>query len=420
MVKPLDGLQKTLLSYVCVGCCLSGLAGCSDESTGPGPQVEALPSGCDALVKPSSDDQTALQTALIEAKEGSTVCLAEGSFSLSLEVQVSTPGLTLKGAGKELTILDFSGQISGANGVHVMADNVTVRDLQVKNTAGDGIRATAVKNIAFLGLRVLWEAKGSPDNGDYGLYPVQSEGVRVENSVISGARDVGIYVGQSRNIVVRNNETFENVAGIEAENSTDADIHDNLVHDNTAGILILNLPERPMLAGDKAKVHHNTVENNNLPNFAEMGTIASLLPQGTGMILLAADNNEIHDNTFSGNNSVGILITGYSEQLFGTYNDVNFDVYSQGNYVHNNAFSGNGASPEGIVKQLIPTAPVPDMLFDGCVDAGLPNADGALTNCFKDNGQAPYLNFDLCGGGASADPDIMKVTCEHPALPSKE
>ena len=65
-------------------------------------------------------------------------------------------------------------------------------------------------------------------------------------------------------------------------------IHDNFAHDNTAGILILNLPERPMLAGDKAKVHHNRMENNNLPNFAEMGTIASLLPQGTGMILLWA------------------------------------------------------------------------------------------------------------------------------------
>ncbi len=68
----------------------------------------------------------------------------------------------------------------------------------------------------------------------------------IRNSRVTGASDAGIYVGQSTNILVEDNETYGNVAGIEIENSTGATVRDNHVHDNTAEILIFNLPGLPV------------------------------------------------------------------------------------------------------------------------------------------------------------------------------
>ena len=42
---------------------------------------------------------------------------------------------------------------------------------------------------------------------------------KIEHCIAIGASDAGIYVGQSNNIIVRNCEVFQNVAGIEIENS---------------------------------------------------------------------------------------------------------------------------------------------------------------------------------------------------------
>ena len=49
----------------------------------------------------------------------------------------------------------------------------------------------------------------------------------IEHCIAIGASDAGIYVGQSNNIIVRNCEAFQNVAGIEIENSIKADVHSN-------------------------------------------------------------------------------------------------------------------------------------------------------------------------------------------------
>jgi hypothetical protein len=45
--------------------------------------------------------------------------------------------------------------------------------------------------------------------------------------------------------------------------------------------------------------------------------------------------------------------------------------------------------------------------------------DSTATPAFGRAQKIPPLS-DLCGGGANADPDIMRGTREHPALPSKE
>ncbi|HZF49923.1 MAG TPA: parallel beta-helix domain-containing protein [Polyangiaceae bacterium] len=400
---------------------LSLLAGCSDNPT-PAPQNTVTPPpGCTSAVAPSGgDDLEAVQTALIEAKEGSVVCLLEGSYSFSGELSIATPGLTLKGAGQGKTILDFKGQMAGANGIQITSDNVTVTEFDVKNPPGDGIRASSVKNIAFLNVSVLWDAAASKENGAYGLYPVSSDGVRIEGCKVSGARDAGLYVGQSTHILVADSEAWGNVAGIELENSTDAEVRGCHAHDNTGGILVFNLPNLPMQGGSRAKVHHNMIERNNLDNFAAQGTIVARVPSGTGIMLLAADQNEIHENTIRDNKSLGVLIFSYSDLLFEPQSDPAFDVYPQGNWFHDNTFENNGTMPSQDVAILIPLNPVPDVIWDGCGDPGADNTSGALTNCLSSNGSATYQNMDLCDQNGGSSGDITKVTCEHMALPPQD
>ena len=397
-------------------------SGCSDTPVTPGEQPPiALPAGCTSGVAPSgADDLEGVQTLLIEAKEGDTVCLLEGSYSFSGELSIATAGITLKGAGQGKTVLDFSDQASGANGIQITSDNVTVTDFDVKNTPGDGIRASSVKNIAFLNVSVLWDAAASKENGAYGLYPVSSDGVRIEGCKVSGARDAGIYVGQSTHILVADSEAWGNVAGIELENSTDAEVRGCHAHDNTGGILVFNLPNLPMQGGSRAKVHHNIIEKNNLDNFAAQGTIVARVPSGTGIMLLAADQNEIHENTIRDNKSLGVLIFSYSDLLFEPQSDPAFDVYPQGNWFHDNTFENNGTMPSQDVAVLIPLNPVPDVIWDGCGDPGADNTSGALTNCLSSNGSATYQNMDLCDQNGGSSGDITKVTCEHMALPPQD
>src|SRR3546814_1386139 len=92
----------------------------------------------------------------------------------------------------------------------------------------------------------LWTGGPSTDNGAYGLYPVQVDNVLIEDSVVKGASDAGIYVGQSTNIIVRNNRAEGNVAGIEIENSTGADVYGNTTTGKTGGILVFKIGRAPV------------------------------------------------------------------------------------------------------------------------------------------------------------------------------
>lgn len=412
--RALEGIA--LAAPLALAALLPACGGDDATQTTTPPKVN-LPEGCDlGLDKPSGGhDTTALQTALIEAKEGNTVCILAGTYKFTTELSLSVNKVTIKGDGQDKTILEFSGQTVGANGLNITSDGVTVTEFTMKNTPGDGIRASDVTDIHYKNVSVIWDAAASKENGAYGFYPVGSTNVRIEGCTVAGARDAGIYVGQSKNILVADCEAYGNVAGIEIENSSDAEVRNNHAHDNTGGILVFNLPNLPVQDGRRANVHDNIIENNNLPNFAAAGTTVAMVPSGTGLMVLAADDNEFHKNTISGNGSLGALIFSYSEPVFPKADDAKFNKYPQGNWFHDNTFTNNGTDPKDLVKQFIPKNPVPEFVWDGCEEAGVDNSTGKYTNCLSDNGAATYLNMACLEG--PTDSDISKVTCDHTALP---
>ncbi len=398
-----------LIKTVLLGAVLT-LAACGGEE-----ETIQLPEGCDAYVEPGGDDNDTVQTMFIEAEPDSVLCLGAGTFRFHTELSISVTNVTIRGQGADQTVLDFSGQDVGANGLLVSGDGTTMEDFKVLNPPGDGIRANDVSGVIFRRLHVIWESDADTSNGAYGLYPVGSSNVLVEECVVKGASDAGIYVGQSNTILVRGNEAYGNVAGIEIENSTDAEVVDNHAHDNTGGILVFNLPELPIKDGQRAKVHRNLIENNNLTNFGKPGSVVGNVPGGSGLIILSTDNNEVTENVFRGNGSSAIILTSYLEAIFGLYEDPEFEPYPNGNYIHGNTYENNGMMPQSIVAALELDLPAPDILWDGCQ----PEMPGPV-NCIQEAESVTFRGIDYCGMFMNQTTDRSPFDCAYDALPAQD
>ena len=133
------------------------------------------------------------------------------------------------------SVLSFDHQKGEGEGLLVTSKDVTLRDFAVENARGNGIKGKAADGISFVRLTVRWTGGPKETNGAYGVYPVSSTNVLIDHVTVSGASDAGIYVGQSKNIVVRDSRAEYNVAGIEIENSYDADVTGNVATKNAGG-----------------------------------------------------------------------------------------------------------------------------------------------------------------------------------------
>jgi len=398
-------------------CLCSALAGCSaagdDDDSGSEPTPDALPEGCDLLVEPGEGARAALQTAFIEVATGGTVCLSAGTFELDTEVTLAASGVTVQGATEATTVLDFATQDVGANGLQVTGDGVTLQDFTLKNTPGDGIRVVGAAGITFERLTVGWDTPASLANGAYGIYPVECTEVLVADCTVYGARDAGIYVGQSTGIVVRTNEVYGNVAGIEIENSFDADVYENHTYENTAGVLVFNLPDLPLQGGRNTVVRDNLIENNDLPNFAEAGTVVAGVPAGVGVMILANDDTTVRDNVITGNDTTGVLSISYTNLTVGPQDDPDFDPWSEGTCVRGNDFAANGQDPAGAFADLIDLVPAPDIVWDGCPDQD-PTTISIWENTADDDGASVFYDARLppCWPLGLGDDDPLPVTRE--------
>lgn len=398
---------------VCFCLALAACAPGDDDDSADEPTPPVLPEGCDALVEPGEGVRAALQTAFIEAATGSTICLADGTYALDTEVSLDADGVTVRGTGEATTILDFATQDVGANGLQVTGDGVVLEDFTLKNTPGDGIRVVGATGITFQRVTVGWDAEASVDNGAYGLYPVECSAVVVDDCTVYGARDAGIYVGQSADISVTNNDVYGNVAGIEIENSFDAVVSGNHCHDNTAGVLVFNLPDLPLQGGRDTVVRDNTIENNDLANFAEAGTVVAGVPAGVGVMILANDDTTVRGNTITGNDTTGVLVISYTDLTVGPQDDPDFDPWSEGTCVRENTFASNGTEPQGAFADLIPLVPAPDIVWDGCPDQD-PTAISIWANVADDDGASVFFDARLppCWPLGFGDDDPAPVTRE--------
>ncbi len=408
-------MRATRLVLLCVL-----VAGCSDRSGNSTPS---------SLTAEDAAFQKSLQQQFLDAKPGTTIEIPPGRHALNRVLTLRVNGVTVRGAGADRSILSFKNQISGPEGILVYASDFTIENLAIEDTKGDGLKINDGENITVRGVRVAWSGGPKTTNGAYGIYPVRSRNVLIENSSSFYASDAGIYVGQSKNVIVRRCHAEQNVAGIEIENTIGADVYENTATGNTGGILVFNMPNLAQ-PGHSTRVFNNKVNRNNLGNFAAKGAAVASVPAGSGVVVNSNSKVEIFGNDIADNKTANVIISAYFSTNY--YNkpgiDPGYDPYPRAIYIYGNRFSGGGDAPDGLDLKAMKLAlfglngHFPDVLWDGYRDEkslinGQPPPEQRI--CVQ-NGDVGVLNADGPHKYRNPSTDMAPFRCELPKLPAVE
>lgn len=374
-----------------------------------------------------------LQERLINAQDGEQILLPEGKFDFKRELSLADlSDITIRGVGKGKTILSFKGQIEGAQGMLIKnVKGITLEGFSVLDSKGDAIKAQGCENVIMRDLEASWTGGKSPTNGAYGLYPVSSKNVLMEKCEASYAMDAGIYVGQSQNVVVRDNYVHHNVAGLEIENTITGEVYNNVAKNNTGGMLIFDMPDLPQVNGDKIKFYNNTMEDNNGENFAPKGMVVSSIPPGSGMIIMAHSNIEMYDNIIKNHKTLGIAVNSW---LFTglPFESKEYDPFCSNIYIHDNEISGNAGPPDattdyGKLLTAVLGGQSVDIITDGIFKPTATDENGRPVGyCIRNNGEIRFVNLQA-GMGAepeaiaqNMDTDMSLFDCELPDFDTSE
>ena len=389
------------------------------------------------MLEAGADLETRLLQTLITAQPKTVVVLPKGKFDFVGEISSSVDDIIIRGRGMKAdtgTTLNFKQQTTGGQSLLVTGNNFTIADIAIEDSPGDAIKITDTNGVTIQRVRVEWTNGPDTNNGAYGLYPVQTKNVLIEDSEVRGASDAGVYVGQSENIIVRRNLAYENVAGIEIENSKFADVYDNEATGNTGGILVFDLPGPPVQGGEATRVFNNNVYDNNEPNFAPQGNIVGTVPGGTGIMVMANDDIEVFGNTITDNGSAGIIVVSYYITDAGV-SKATYDPVPERIYIHDNVFTGNAQATQGLattIGDFVFGGEMVDIFYDS---SGVGSNDGLLVEfpngltesqriCVQNNGNATFgtVNASVLLNGVNAPAGISNnlapFDCAHPNLPT--
>ncbi|MEL6250946.1 MAG: parallel beta-helix domain-containing protein [Bacteroidota bacterium] len=376
-------------------------------------------------------EEDAIRTALISLKDNTEITLKAGTYSFEkLSIQGKLKNISIKGAGPEQTIIDFAGQESGGEGMRV--DDVydfEIADLQLKESAGDLLKVKDSEKVRFINVHTVWAGEPEITNGGYGIYPVLCKDVLIDGCYARGASDAGIYVGQTLGAVVRNSKVEYCVAGIEIENTQDAEVYGNVANNNTGGLLVFDHPGLKY-HGKNIKVYDNHVFSNNYRNFAPAANSATgvgNLPPGTGIMVLRTSDVEVYNNKLEDNNTMSVGILSYiSVDPNIMKNAPDFDPIPRNIYFHNNQISKQDEFPEAVKEHelasilvglhgelkksgMYEAASLPHILYDGI---SLAEGDNPNNICIQEAEGTGFLNMDMGNQSQNLSFDPAPFNCD--------
>ncbi|MFL2721894.1 MAG: parallel beta-helix domain-containing protein [Gammaproteobacteria bacterium] len=376
----------------------------------------------DYEISPGPNAYESLQEAMILMSPGDSILIKSGEYFFEDSLSLDVDNAVIRGEGLNATILNFKNQKSGAQGILVTSNKVVLRDFAVIDAKGDAIKVIGADGIAMINLRTEWTGGPKSTNGAYGLYPVESKDVYIDGCIAIGASDAGIYVGQSKNIIVKNSQAMYNVAGIEIENSYYADVFNNKAQHNTGGILVFDLPDLPQQGGHHVRVFNNKITNNDTDNFAPEGNIVGEVPRGTGIIVQANSQVEIFQNNIGENDTVNIAVVSYQLET----EDKDYYPHPSKIQIHNNSFGRSGFDPDldtGDLSKILfslSDGDMPDIFWDGVLPLkqmifGQPDEEKLV---LKDNGDATFLSIQPIQYMLSIFDPVNRSTEEFETEPS--
>ncbi|WP_340681095.1 parallel beta-helix domain-containing protein [Paraglaciecola sp.] len=334
------------------------------------------------------EDGGSIMAAVNLAEPGDTIQIMPGTYHETVYIDkddIHIIGVIVE--GKRAT-LDGQGKLNDA--ILYSGNNIIVKNLTITRYKGNGIMGQAGNNFEISHNIIV-------DTGVYGIFPQLGKNGLIEYNIVSGISDAAIYVGMSDNIHVAHNHVFDSVAGIEIENSRHAIVENNMVHNNTGGILAFITPGLPIKTTFDVIIRNNFITDNNTPNFGAPGSTVSGIPAGTGILVMAADEVIIEDNIITGNKTIGIIITDH-ENAPNTTIDPESDSKPDKVMILNNFMANNGYDTIDEAKALMLTEfkqGKPDILrLGGSRDSCIINRHQYLTVGIDDWRECEFSNTD--------------------------
>jgi parallel beta-helix repeat protein len=275
-----------------------------------------------------------IAAALGRAQPGDVIEVEPGTYRESLAVD--TPRITLRGLvrGDARPVLDGGGELVA--GVVVSGANLRMSGFRVQHYRASGVTARGASGVTLNDLVV-------DDTGLYGVRPVDSNGVSVTHCTITRMKDAAIYLGDSSRALVAYNEVHHNVVGIAVANSDDVEVRDNLVYDNTTGILVFVRPRSRQKGGNRTTIQRNWVTRNNTPNFGDPSVPVGRLPHGGGILVMGADATLVENNWIKENQSFGIGVVRLAADR--AAEDPELEPLSDRSRIGDNYLFDNGRDP---------------------------------------------------------------------------
>jgi cytochrome c peroxidase len=320
-----------------------------------------------------------IQAAVDRAAPGDRIQLLPGVYHES--VMIDFDDITLIGLVEDgrRAVLDGKGEMNDA--ILVSGHNFTIQGIEMRNYKANGVVVNQANNVVFRDLVGV-------NTGKYAVYPVQCDGVLIEGCVVSDVWDAGVYAGQCKNVEIRNNVTYRNTIGIEAENSVNVLIHNNTTFDNSLGILVVLLPNLPSKEASDALVVNNRVLNNNYPNLAPEGEIVSMVTPGQGIMVNAADRTEVTNNEVAGHDSFGVVVASLLDSMEaqdagrdigGRLDKIDVEPNPDNNLIHGNHYARNGEGELSPIYRAGGMTKGADILWTGRGTGNVFNEPGATT-----------------------------------------
>ncbi len=286
-----------------------------------------------------------IQKAVEDANPGDLIRVYPGIYSENVYIDKDNIGLQGIVIDGQWPTLDGKGEINDA--FLYSGNGILIENFKIINYKGNGIMGQAGNNFV---IRNNWII----DTGVYGIFPQFGKNGLVEHNICSKIADAAIYVGMCDNVDVRHNEVFDNVAGIEIENSRHCLVEDNYAHNNTGGILAFVTPGLPIKTTFDVIIRNNFVVNNNHENFGAPGSTVAGIPAGTGILIMAADDVIVENNIITGNKNTGITIVDLANGD-PKANDPNSEGNPDRVVILDNMMFDNGNDPIGEIKAIMLT-----------------------------------------------------------------
>jgi parallel beta-helix repeat protein len=386
-------------------------------------------------------EESKISEAFLSMKDSTSLLLKAGTYKFDNLSIAQLKHIQIRGEGFDKTILDFSSQSQGGEGIRVTdVTGFTIDGMTIRDSKGDLIKISKCRDVVVSNLHAVWKTADSTSGG-YAIYPVLCKNVLIDSCYVEGSSDAGIYVGQSDTAIVRNCKGAKNVAGCEIENTKHAEVYNNEFYDNTAGFLVFDLPGLSQKGGF-VKAHDNYFHDNNNRNFAKAGSfgtswgVGNAAP-GSGVVILAASNIEIYNNRIQNNNTSAIIIaSGFAvdEKAAEKINDNYFPISANIN-IHDNSLAMGSSFPQpayehhigkllvAIEQKLNAEDPnrknkrLPFIMYDGISKNILTKQSVANPDsiCIKQSGDNIFVNADFLNMGNPAkwhpDTNISAYTC---------